>query len=272
MATVDEDNAVAVANIPVCRSTARALTRHRPWDFDESCSVAAFALAEAIRTHEPARGEIESHIKAVVRRRILDYLESERPKGQGGGRHNLKLISEHRAVPLSSVPDADEQMLDRGPGRIGWTMEFEDWVRTLAKRLPPRHGELLVLHYLHADAESLDGCAARMGLKKARVVQIHRESLSMLRGEIPERRKPRLHPSPTGKRPKRPPGVPPQPGDMKHPYITWIPRDSVWQAKFRTANGELRHVGMFATQEEALRAQSETAGGLYRGCREEMIA
>jgi DNA-directed RNA polymerase specialized sigma subunit len=58
----------------------------------------------------------------------------------------------------------------------------------LARRLPPRHGELIRLHYLEADAAEMRRCGERMGLRPGRTSQIHTEAIELLRESLGYRR------------------------------------------------------------------------------------
>ncbi len=165
----EEKSILAESFICQCRAIARKMTITKRYLFDEAESVAYQALDEAIRTHDPARAIFPKHANRVIGERITDYIRMDRPKGKGRG--SLPKKSEE------SVDTIDPYYCDN----VGWEMESEDYVTAMSKKLPKRHGRLIVFRYLHADSQKLSGLAKNMGSKKSSVVQLHCAALSILR-------------------------------------------------------------------------------------------
>jgi RNA polymerase sigma factor (sigma-70 family) len=175
--------------LPKLRGQVRALVRRRHPDgapagflaseFDEAYSVALVGLARAVADFDPARGaSFETFAFRCVRHALVDHLWASVPLGYRRGDRRAgaaAAAAEVAVVPASEVADVAD---DRPP--VGWEVDWEDWVRAVSRGLPPRHGALIRAHYLRADGLDLAGCAAILGLRVARVVQLHREALALL--------------------------------------------------------------------------------------------
>lgn len=167
---------LAEMQIPRCAGIARNQTRSRPWDRDEAESVAVAAVDEALRTFEPKRGKgsyrarWRRHADKTCGDRVRDYLRSVK-------RRPTVPLTDHAAESAASPATLDP---DREP-RVGWYIEYEDWVLALSRQLSPRHGETLRGRYLHADGSTGEGLALRLGVQVGRAAQLHQEALAVLR-------------------------------------------------------------------------------------------
>jgi DNA-directed RNA polymerase specialized sigma24 family protein len=184
MATAPIDReALAREYLPRAEALAVRLTRAVPWEGDEARSVAAGAVAEAIRRHD-GRGEgFENLLFGCVRAAVVSHLRTIRPKGKrgntrGGGQ---VAVSGRPPVPISSV-SAFEFVSSAPP--VGWEAEYEDTVRWLAGRLEGRQADVILLRYLHAETAEADGCAASLGISLKVVMNYHSEALAILRRRV----------------------------------------------------------------------------------------
>ncbi len=168
----EEKEVLAKSFIHQCRAIARNMTLSKRYLFDEAESVAYQALDEAIRTHDPKRAVFPKHANRVIGERITDYIRMDRPKGKGRG-------------PLPKKSEESVDVIDPCYyEEVGWELESEDYIVVASKKLPKKYGRLIVFKYLHADSQTFDKLAKNMELTRASVIQIHLNSLSMLRDYI----------------------------------------------------------------------------------------
>ena len=150
--------------LPQMERIARQMTRKRRPLLDEAISAGLLGVAQASRTFDDAEGEdFDAYAATIVRHRIADMLKARHDD------HFESLAFQHLASTLGAASPPD------------WSPGYTDWVESLARKLPRRHGELIRLHYLEAVAADLKSCARRMGLTLSRAAQIHAEALALLR-------------------------------------------------------------------------------------------
>lgn len=175
--------ALARDYLPRAKALATRLTRAVPWESDEARSIAAGAVAEAIRRHDGRGEDFENLLFGCVRAAVVSHLRSIRPKGKRGNtrRGGQVALSGRPPVPLSSVA-ASEFASDEPP--VGWEIEYEEMVRWLAGHLEGRQAETIQMRYLYAETAEATGCATRMGVSLKVAWNYHSEALAILRRTV----------------------------------------------------------------------------------------
>lgn len=162
------------------RFYARREGKRRGLDPDEAESVAGLAVAEALRTWRPDRGaKFETWAGHLVNCRLLDAWRLQHgPRcslRRGGGVSVVGFADLDGASDASELVEADEEP-------VGWEIEYEEWVRGLARHRGLA-GEALATLYLDAAHSTMRLAGRRIGRSESRVSQMVALALAEIRAE-----------------------------------------------------------------------------------------
>ena len=99
--------------------TARIATGRSITKSDDEWSVALSAFWEAVRTHDPRKGELQAYASVVIRHRLVDHARKRKTREQElmvepavfGGEVEMAAVGIQRAVERTLIQDAPETVL-----------------------------------------------------------------------------------------------------------------------------------------------------------------
>jgi hypothetical protein len=166
------------------RTAARYAARYGDPD-DRFSGAVSEGLCAAVRGWERKGGgpgwPFDRHAKAAVLRALA---EAHRRSGPLGYRRDQRKERNWAGAPSVSHCGAGVAYnLDLATifDRVGWEVEYEDLVESLARWLPGRHGEVLRLLYLDCQGATVERAARVMGLSHSRVSEMHSTAIGMIR-------------------------------------------------------------------------------------------
>lgn len=139
------------------------------------------ALERAVRTWRSGLAGFGSHCRRVVIQALNEVLRRSGPLGY---RRDQAKPGNHLGAPkTSSIADEDVD-LRWWAGPVGWEIDYEDYVVTLARRLPGVHGDVIRSMYLECAGATIGSTARAMGLSSSRVSEIHSAAIAKLRTRV----------------------------------------------------------------------------------------
>lgn len=160
-----------------------ALREERRWVawYGDRCGqydgAALIGLWNAVRTHT---GSIpfRSHAVYCVRRSLLDR---HRQSGLRGFRYHSRKPENTESPPTVLDGGIPTDRTESGEGPVGWELEYEDWIRSLARRMDPTTGRLFLAMYLRCDAASVAAASRMVGINKCYGSDLYCRALAKLR-------------------------------------------------------------------------------------------
>jgi RNA polymerase sigma factor (sigma-70 family) len=149
------------------------------------------ALCQAAMSFDPSRGyTFKTYLVPRVRGAILDNRRASRPKGYRREQEHRPLLFQMSTTKAAAhggeaygddIPLDERLALTDDSLPVGWEAEYEDEVKTLARRMPRNYGPVFVRLYLHASDTTMKAAGQSLGFSESRISQIHSLGCEILR-------------------------------------------------------------------------------------------
>jgi len=149
-----------------------ARRRNRPDLLDELYSAALYGLVDAARRFNPSAGvDFNTYAKTRVFGAIIDYERSMNPKGF---QRNFNKDEYPAFEPIEDL------LLESKELPVDHFLEWEDWLRAIAKYLPLDHRGVFLLATIQAGF-TMKRIGQEFGYTESYAARLMRESISIIR-------------------------------------------------------------------------------------------
>lgn len=163
--------------LPIARGVARQTADFCDFsDTAEAESIAYVALADAMRTFDPRRGDLTRRVTYLVRRRVLDFIAAQRNRREVVTPPTRSVDESgvlHRG--LADLAQAEETSLEESVTRRLLVAEA-------VGRLPERDQRLL--HAIYVLGASAEEASEALGVSAAVVRKAHERALKRIRADL----------------------------------------------------------------------------------------
>lgn len=171
-----EFNRDASLYLPLAERIARKVADLWGTDPDDAVSASHLALAEALHTYDPSRGELKKWVLFFVRRKVMQDLRSHMPVG----RKSYAKGFAPKTVALDDVfPDGTVDVYEEDPAeRVTDEVVLASAIKALTI------SEQRLLQALYVEDASVNDAAKVLGVTPRAVRKAHARALSKLRATL----------------------------------------------------------------------------------------